>query len=129
MTGFALAMAPAARADDSVTFEVRSDTIPAVDIGYTDVSGRHVLKNATLPWRVTATVDDPHSPEVELVADWQPAADKYGVAREGRYKWVTARIYYKGTLLCESTLDGGHAICNGSGAYTGSGAIPLPPFP
>lgn len=128
--GTAVTLAPTARADDPVTYEVTSDHIATANIEYTDVTGRTKLENVPLPWRNNVTVAIPHSTDVELRADWQPKADKYGiVSPAGRYKWVTVRIYTRGILLCESTLDTGDAVCNGSGPYTGAGAIPLPPFP
>jgi hypothetical protein len=126
----ALTTAPTARANASVTYEVTSDFIAAANIEYSDAAGRDTLNNVALPWRTNVTVVDPRSTDVEVRADWQPVANKYGiVSPAGRYKWVTVRIYTHGDLLCESILDTGDAVCNGSGPYTGSGAIPLPPFP
>jgi hypothetical protein len=113
-----------------VTYEVTSDHIATANIEYSDASGRNTLENVALPWRTNATVVIPRSTDMELRAEWQPVADRYGVVSPaGRYKWVSVRIYTRGILLCESTLDTGHAVCNGSGPYTGAGAVPLPPFP
>jgi Mycobacterium membrane protein len=115
-----VAMAPAARADDSVTYEVTSSDIGAANIEYFDLSGRNRLQNVALPWRTNVTVANPYSNNAELRADWKPAA--------GRYKWVTARIYTHGSLICESRLDVGDAVCDGTGPYTGSGSMPVPPI-
>jgi hypothetical protein len=112
----AVAMAPVARADDSVTYEVASSDVIAANIEYSDLSGRKALENVTLPWRTNVTVVNPHSNDASLRADWQPAA--------GRYKWVTVRVYTHGSLLCENTLDVGNAQCYGSGTYY----LPIPPY-
>lgn len=111
-----VAVAPVARADDSVTYEVASSDVTAANIQYSDVYGQKVLENVPLPWRTNATVVNPHSKDTSLRADWEPAA--------GRYKWVTVRVYTHGNLLCETTLDVGDAECYGSGAAYS----PVPPF-
>lgn len=112
----AVAMAPAARADDSVTYEVASSDIAVANVEYSDLSGRKALENVALPWRTNVTVVNPRSNDTNLRADWHPAA--------GRYKWVTVRVYAHGNLLCETTLDVGDAECYGSGTYY----APVPPF-
>ncbi|WP_224112421.1 MmpS family transport accessory protein [Mycobacterium avium] len=112
----AIAMAPAAGADAAVTYEVASSDVAAANIEYFDLSGRQVLENVALPWRTNATVANPHSNDATLRANWQPAA--------ARYKWVTVRVYTRGSLLCETTLDEGQAACYGSGPYY----LPLPPY-
>jgi hypothetical protein len=112
----AVAMAPVARADGSVTYEVASSDVTAANIEYTDLSGRQTLENVPLPWRANATVVNAHSTDTSLRAEWRPAA--------GRYKWVTVRVYTHGDLLCENTLDVGDAECYGSGPSY----VPVPPY-
>lgn len=114
--GLAVTVAPVARADDFVTYEVASSDVTAANIQYSDVSGQKVLENVPLPWRTNATVINPHSKDTSLRADWEPAV--------GRYKWVTVRVYTHGNLLCETTLDIGDAECFGSGASY----VPVPPY-
>ena len=111
-----VAVAPVARADDSVTYEVTSKDVTAANIEYTDLSGRKTLEGVPLPWRADVAVVNPHSKETSLRADWQPAA--------ARYSWVTVRVYAHGSLLCETTLDSGDAECYGSGVTY----VPVPPF-
>jgi hypothetical protein len=112
----AVALAPAARADDYVTYEVTSSDVTAANVQYSDISGQKALNEVPLPWRTNVTVVNPHSNDVSLRADWQPAA--------GRYRWVTVRVYTHGNLLCENTLDVGDAECYGSGPHYG----PIPPY-
>jgi hypothetical protein len=106
---FAVAMAPAAHADETVTYEVASSDIAATNIEYFDLTGRKALEQVPLPWRINATVIDPHSDATEVRADWGPAA--------ANYKWVTVRIYFQGSLLCEKTLDVGKEACYGGKSY------------
>jgi len=106
----AVALAPPAHADDSVTYEVISDSIATADIEYFDHSERKALQHVALPWRTTATVVDALTPTrdgSEIRAGWR----QYG---RWRNKFVTARIYFGGGVLCESTLDIGDATCYGS---------------
>lgn len=112
----AVAMAPAARADASVMYEVTSSDVGAANIAYSDVSGREELENVALPWRTNATVANARSTDASLRAQWQPVA--------ARYKWVTVRVYTRGSLLCETTLDVGEATCYGSGGQY----PPIPPY-
>lgn len=110
LTGTATTYAPAAWAEDSVTYEVVSDSIGSADVEFYDHSERHQLLRVDLPWRTTATVDDAVSPThdgAEIRANWR----FYG---RWRYKYVTVRIYRGTELLCESTLDVGDATCYGS---------------
>jgi hypothetical protein len=102
---YAVAMAPAAHADVTVTYEVASSDIAATNIEYFDLTGPKQLEHVPLPWRINATVVDPHSNATEVRADWGPAA--------GTSRWVTVRIYYQGSLLCEKTLDVGKEACYG----------------
>jgi hypothetical protein len=110
LTGVSAVMsAPAARADDNVTYEIVSDSIATANVEYSDGSERKALEHVTLPWRTNATVADAQSPSADgaqVRADWRPAARPSG--------WVTVRIYFRGKVLCESTLDVGDATCYGS---------------
>jgi hypothetical protein len=105
-----IAMAPSARADDTVTYEVLTTSdIPAVNIEYNDVSRPLALQQVPLPWRMNATVGNPRSNDAEIRADWRTLAKPS--------KWITVRIYYRGSLLCENTLDVGNAACYGSATF------------
>lgn len=114
ITGMAhLALAPPASAEDTVTYEIVSETITAANVEYYDRSGRIAHQRVALPWRITAAVVDARSPTsdgAQIRADWRG----YG---RWRYKYVTVRIYLGGELLCESTLDVGNATCYGSVAH------------
>jgi hypothetical protein len=108
-----VAMAPSARADDTVTYEVLTTSdIATVNVEYNDVSGRLALQQVPLPWRMNVTVGNPRSNDAEIRADWRPLAKPS--------KWVTVRIYYRGSLLCENTLDVGNAACYGSTTFRSS---------
>jgi hypothetical protein len=115
VTGIAaVVLAPLARAADSVTYEVISDSIAAADVEYFDHSERQALQHVALPWRITVAVLDAVKPTrdgSEIRADWR----QYGRWRD---KYVTARIYFRDSVLCESTLDVGDATCNGSVPHT-----------
>lgn len=111
---FAVGSAPTAQADDSVTYEIVSDqqNVPAANVEYKDRSERKSLRQVTLPWRLTVGVPDAVSPTnngAEIRADWRPY--------RWPYRYVTVRIYFKGGLLCESTLDVGDATCYGSAPH------------
>ncbi|OBH52698.1 hypothetical protein A5685_14775 [Mycobacterium colombiense] len=112
----AVVMAPAAHADDAVTYEVTSTAVSTANVEYSDASGRAALDNVQLPWRTNANVPNAHSGDTSVRADWHSSAKRFG--------WVTVRVYSRGSLLCEITLDVGDAECNGSGyRYT-----PVPPY-
>lgn len=116
MTGIsALALAPAARADDPVEYEVRSSTIPVANVEWLDTAGQHTMQSVSLPFRTSVMVANAHSDEARLRADWEPGAKDF--PNPGRYMWVTLRIYTKGSLLCETTVDVGEAACTGRGFY------------
>jgi hypothetical protein len=107
----AVAIAPAAHAEDSVTYEVLSTTpyVNTMNVEYYDHSQRILLENVPLPWRMNATVVDANQPSddgAEVRADWRPSA--------APSRWVTVRIYVRGSLICENTLDVGNATCYGS---------------
>lgn len=107
----AVLSAPAAKAEDSVTYEIVSDQnyVPAANVEYYERSERKALQQVSLPWRLTVDVPQAVSPTkdgAQIRADWRP----YRWA----YKYVTVRIYLGAHLLCESTLDVGDATCYGS---------------
>jgi hypothetical protein len=107
----AVLAAPSAHAEDSVTYEIVSDQqdVPAANVEYNEGSRRKALQQVPLPWRLTVDVPHAVSPAndgAEIRADWRPY--------RWPYKYVTVRIYLRGTLLCESTLDVGDATCYGS---------------
>lgn len=106
----ATAFAPVARADDVVTYEIVSDSVPMMnEIQYVDPIGRTVIQNVRLPWRLDMTIDDAEGPTgrgAQLRADWRPSA------WPGR--WVRVNIFSNGRLLCQSTLDIGNATCYGN---------------
>ena len=105
----ATVLAPAARANDVVTYEVVSDSIPQANVEYVDASGRKLLESVPLPWRLEVTLDDargPTGPGAQVRADWRPLKSKC--------RTVTVRIYDGADLLCQSTLDVGDATCYGN---------------
>ena len=110
-----LATAAPAHADDPVVYEVWSSNIPTANVEWSDTAGQHTLQDVRLPWRTSVRVDNAHSAEAHLHADWKPGSPAYPNA--GRYLWVTVRIYTKGNLLCEMTVDIGESGCSGEGYY------------
>lgn len=115
----AVVSAPAAHAEDSVTYEVFSASVgEAAGIEYRDVSGKKLLQGVSLPWQITVPVANAFSPEdagAEVRADWRPdfrTAATVGRVLQGQL--VTVRISLRGTVICESTLDVGNATCYGS---------------
>jgi hypothetical protein len=111
----ALASAPTAHADDPVEYEVRSTNIPAANIQWSDTAGQHDLQGVPLPFRTSVLVRNAHSDEAMLHANWQPGTKDF--PNPGRYMWVTLRVYSRGSLLCEITLDVGEGACTGRGYY------------
>ncbi len=114
-----LAQAPAASADDTVTYQVFSDVVPvAAGIEYRDTAGKKLLQDVRLPWSITVPVVHASSPTAkgaELRADWRPdfrTAATVGRLLQGQF--VTVRISQGGNVLCESILDVGNATCYGS---------------
>ncbi len=100
---------PSARAADTVTYEVVSDSIPMVDIEYIDQVGRRLITAIPLPWRLDVPLLDAQGPTgrgAQLRADWRRI--------RGPAKWVTVRIFEAGRALCQSTLDVGNATCYGN---------------
>jgi hypothetical protein len=107
----AVVLAPPASADDAVTYEVLSLTpyVNSMNVEYNDRSQRILLVDVPLPWRQNATVVNARSQTengAEVRADWRPAS--------AANRWVTVRIYVRGSLICENTLDVGNATCYGS---------------
>ncbi len=114
-----LMLAPEAHADESVTYDIFSDSVGVLaGVEYRDTSGKHLLRDVPLPWSLTAPVIDATSPTAdgaELRADWRPnfrTAATVGRVLQGQF--VTVRIWQGGELLCESILDIGNATCYGS---------------
>lgn len=110
LTAVAIGVSPPAYAEDSVTYEVVSDSIGAANVEYYENSERKSQQQVALPWRYTVTVPDAMSPTndgAEIRADWRANG-------RWRYKYVTVRIYRGDELLCESTLDIGNATCYGN---------------
>jgi hypothetical protein len=110
---------PAARAEDTVTYEVFSNVVPEVaGIEYRDTSGKKLLQAVRLPWSITVPVVDASSSTgdgAELRADWRPnfrTAATVGRVLQGQF--VTVRISRGNNVLCESILDVGNATCYGS---------------
>jgi hypothetical protein len=117
-----IAVVPSAGAADSVTYEVVSNDVAAATIEYFDSSQRKVLDSVPLPWRTSVTVVDAHTPSTdgaEVRADWRPrVCDGRARCPEARpNNWVTVRIYFRGKVICESTLDVGNASCYGSTSF------------
>ncbi|MGV0870635.1 hypothetical protein [Mycolicibacterium sp. XJ879] len=115
--------APAAHAEDSVTYEVFSHVVPTVaKIEYRDRSGKQSLYEVGLPFHITVPVADAFSPTdsgAELRADWRPkfrTAATVGRVLQGQF--VTVRISSGDRVICESTLDVGNASCYGSVPHT-----------
>ena len=113
-----VAPAPVARADESVTYEVVSDSVGVADgIEYFDGSTRQLLEHVPLPWRADVAMADPRSwgtDGAEVRADWRSSIAA-PVWRPG--KWVTVRVYIGKTLRCQNTLDVGNAACYGSTSF------------
>lgn len=110
---------PVARADDTVRYEIFSDSVGILaGVEYRDTAGKHLLQNIPLPWSLTVPVGDATSATgigAELRADWRPnfrTAATVGRVLLGRF--VTVRIYRGEELLCENILDVGNATCYGS---------------
>ena len=121
----AIAPAPLARADDFVTYEVISGYVHSANVEYYDRSEPISLQGVALPWRANATVVNPTSQSTDgaqLRANWRTSLTHSGC--EGPScptgmpapppSWVTIRVYVRGSLICESTLDSGDAACHGN---------------
>lgn len=100
---------PPAWADDVVTYEVVSDHVGVATIEWQDIAGRMVAHRVSLPWRADVTVRSAEAPPPEgsqIRADWRPS--------RAPARWVTVRIFYRGELICQNTLDVGNAACYGA---------------
>jgi len=99
----AVAMAPAARADDGVLYEIISNDIATANVEYSDLSGQHAQQQVPLPWRTVVTVANARSNDTVVSAKWP----------KEKSKWLTVRIYSRGSLMCEKTRDTGDLTCYG----------------
>lgn len=109
---------PAGAEDESVTYEVVSEDVGALDIEYFDGATRQLLQNVPLPWRMTVSMPNPRSlgtDGADLRADWRSSIA--GRVTWQTEKWVTVRIYIGDTLRCQNTLDVGNAACYGSTSF------------
>lgn len=116
--GISLVTAPGARGEDSVTYEVTSDDVDTANIEYFDRSQRKVVEGVPLPWRTQVAVVEARSASTrgaEVRADWRSAVGRLPVWQPGRF--VTVRIYFRGAVICENTLDVGNAACYGSANF------------
>jgi hypothetical protein len=118
-----LVQAPVAQAEDTVTYDIFSDSVGALaGVEYRDTSGKHLLQDVSLPWTLTVPVVNATSPTAdgaELRADWRPnfrTAATVGRVLQGHF--VTVRISKGTDVLCESILDVGNATCYGSVPHT-----------
>jgi hypothetical protein len=118
-----LVQTPVARAEDTVTYDIFSDSVDALaGVEYRDTSGKHLLRDVPLPWTLTVPVVNATSPTAdgaEVRADWRPnfrTAATVGRVLQGHF--VTARISEGANVLCESILDVGNATCYGSVPHT-----------
>jgi hypothetical protein len=118
-----LVHAPVALAEDTVTYDIFSDSVGELaGVEYRDTSGKHLLQDVPLPWTLTVPVVNATSPTAdgaEVRADWRPdfrTAATVGRVLQGHF--VTVRISKGGDTLCESILDVGNATCYGSVPHT-----------
>jgi len=118
-----LVHAPVALAEDTVTYDIFSDSVGQLaGVEYRDTSGKHLLQDVPLPWTLTVPVVNATSPTAdgaELRADWRPnfrTAATVGRVLQGHF--VTVRISKGSDTLCESILDVGNATCYGSVPHT-----------
>ncbi|MEW5810396.1 MAG: hypothetical protein AB1925_13170 [Actinomycetota bacterium] len=113
-------VAPAtAHAAGPVMYEVISNYFAVATVDYTDMSGRSLPQTVTLPWRSNVVVPNPYDVGTQLHVTWQPPE---------RFKWVIIRIFYRGSKLCEATLDTGDSTCTARGLYGGQIPKFLPPI-
>jgi hypothetical protein len=117
----AVCLSPVANADENapaiqkVTYVVDSpfnDIAVANGIEYFDGAGRVLIRNVSLPWRMTVMVANPTSlgfDGAEVRADWRPDW--------APGKWVSTRVYLDDKLICDNTLDVGNAACYGSSNF------------
>ncbi|MGU3650728.1 hypothetical protein [Mycolicibacterium sp. A43C] len=109
VAGFTLVQpAPTAAAEETVTYEVTSDSVRTAAIEYQSGYGRQRLGVVTLPWRLDVPIPrirqaPPDGAQVR--ADWRPVA--------APNRWVSVRVVYGGEVICQNTLDVGNAACYG----------------
>ena len=115
--------APVARAADTVTYDIFSDSVGVLaGVEYRDTAGKHLIEDVPLPFTLTVPVIDARSPTgdgAELRADWRPnfrTAATVGRVLQGHF--VTVRIKEGNDVLCESILDVGNATCYGNVPHT-----------
>jgi hypothetical protein len=118
-----LVYAPVAHAEDTVTYDIFSDSVGELaGVEYRDTSGKHLLQDVPLPWTLTVPVVNATSPTgdgAELRADWRPNFRTAAtVARVLQGHFVTVRIMKGNDVLCESILDLGNATCYGNVPHT-----------
>lgn len=118
-----LVYTPVARAEDTVTYDIFSDSVGELaGVEYRDTSGKHLLQDVPLPWTLTVPVVNATSPTsdgAELRADWRPNFRTAAtVARVLQGHFVTVRITRGNDVLCESILDLGNATCYGNVPHT-----------
>ncbi|WP_293002305.1 hypothetical protein [Mycobacterium sp.] len=118
-----LVYAPAAHAEDTVTYQIFSDSVGELaGVEYRDTAGKHLLLDVPLPWTLTVpvvTATSPTSGGAELRADWRPNFRTAAtVARVLQGHFVTVRIMKGNDVLCESILDLGNATCYGNVPHT-----------
>ena len=73
------------------------------------------LQGVPLPGRQNVTVPSARSQTeqgAEVRADWRPVA--------APSRWVSVRIYVRGSLICENTLDVGNVTRYGSTPFINS---------
>lgn len=119
----AVMCAPVAHAEDTVTYDIFSDSVGVLaGVEYRDTAGKHLLEDVPLPFSLTVPVVDAKSPTgdgAEIRADWRPnfrTAATVGRVLQGHF--VTVRIKEGNDVLCESILDVGNATCYGSVPHT-----------
>ena len=100
---FGVATAPSARADESAVYEVTSSDIATADVEYSDITGQNAQQHVPLPWRIVVTVAHARSNDTAVNAKWP----------KEKSKWLTVRIYSRGSLMCEKTRDTGDLTCYG----------------
>src|ERR1700748_3554977 len=83
----ALIPLPVAHAEDTVTYDIHSDSVGILAaVQYRDVTGKHLLRNVPLPWTLTVPVTEATSPTAagaELRADWRPEVRGAAPVRRG----------------------------------------------
>lgn len=92
-----------------MTYEVFSNTVKTAEIRYYDGSGRQQIDDAKLPFRKTVTLENPRRDAFIRVHWWNDIVHE--LWKPG--KFVTLRVYFDDTLVCEQKLDEGYEACHG----------------